>query len=69
VRLFPFLVVSCFLLGPGLAAVFVVALTRLPPQKVARVTGIALLCLAVGQALLCGIMVYGIHAAYATIPG
>jgi hypothetical protein len=68
VRLLPFLVTLLFILGPVFAVVFAVALARVRPQIVARVSGIAFLCLALGQALLCVVMLYGIHAAYATVP-
>jgi hypothetical protein len=69
IRLLPFLITSFVILGPLFAAGLVAALALLSADRVAQTVGIGFVVLAVAQALLCAIMLYGIHAAYATIPG
>ncbi len=67
VRLLPFLVISLFILGPIIAVAIAIAFALLPARTVVRVTGIAALCVAVVEVVLCGIMAYGIHAAYTAL--
>jgi hypothetical protein len=66
-RLLPFLVLSAFIAPPFIAVVTAVALVLAPRRAVLQTTGIAFLCFAIFQAVLCAIMLYGIHAAYATL--
>jgi len=67
VRLLPFALMSAvFILGPLLAVTMGVALAR-GSRWVLPALGIVCLVLAAGQGVLCGIILYGIHAAYATL--
>lgn len=67
-RLLPFAVIgTVFVIGPLVAVMVGVALVRGTPRWVWTALGTACLFLAVGQGLLCGIILYGIHAAYATL--
>ena len=70
VRLLPFVVIiSGGLVAPLVAVVMGVVLARGAPRWLWPAFGIAFLCLATAEAVLCGIMLYGIQAGYATLGG
>jgi hypothetical protein len=66
--LLPFAVISTvFVVGPLAAVAIAVAVARGTPTWAWPAFGTVCLLLAAGQGVLCGIIVYGIHAAYATL--
>lgn len=68
-RLLPFLVLLVPLAVVFMVALIAIAATRVPVHRVLRVAAAAVLCAAIAEIALCGILVYGIHTAYATAPG
>ena len=67
-RLLPFaLIGAVFVVGPLVAVLIGVALARGVPRWVWAAFSTLCLLLAVGQGVLCGIILYGIHAAHATL--
>jgi len=71
-RMFPFLIIAVSVLTPllGLAAVAItIVLARGKPRWPLRILGALLLGIAAGAGVLCGILLYGIHAVPLSVGG